>query len=432
MKKREEWNTHLGFILASIGSAVGLGNIWRFPYVVGENGGGAFLVPYVIITIGFGLIFMMVEFAVGRYYQTSIISCLVKIRKKFKIPGIFIVSVSFVILSYYLVVLGWILGYTLFAITDSFVDFENFTDSWLPVFSFVIVLGFSFVIVNKGITKGIERLNKIGIILLILLLIPLAIYGMSLPKADEGLKYYLSPDFSKLSEPSIWSTAFGQVFFSLSLGLGILVTYGSYLRGNKSLVTSSSIIVATNSMVSFMGGLMIFSIIFSFGMDPSAGPSLVFQVMPSIFSIMEFGALIGGAFFLLLLIAGLTSAVSLFQVPVSALEDHAGYSKSKSSSIIALLLLIGGSFSVLSYSKAKLQLFGSPILDILDTNFGTYGLAISGIIFIVIVAWFMDKRKIREQINLNSRIKIPNSIFPLIKFVFPTLVVLSILFTIII
>ncbi|NIP62364.1 MAG: sodium-dependent transporter [Nitrosopumilaceae archaeon] len=432
MQKRESWNSHVGFILSSVGSAVGLGNIWRFPYVVGENGGGAFLVPYVIIIVGFGLIFMIIEFAVGRYHQTSILSCLIKTSKKFKMPGLFIVSVSFVILSYYLVVLGWILSYTIFILTGSFQDFESFTNSWLPVFSFVIVLGFSYGIVRRGITRGIEKLNKIGIILLISLLIPLAIYGMSLPEADGGLKYYLTPDFSKLYEPSIWSTAFGQVFFSLSLGLGILVTYGSYLKEKKSLVTSSSIIVATNSMVSFVGGLMIFSIVFSFGMDPSAGPSLVFQVMPSIFSIMEFGTIIGVTFFLLLLIAGLTSAVSLFQVSVSTLEDHAGYSKSKSSSIIAVLLLIAGIFSALSYSSANLQLFGSPILDLLDTYFGTYGLAISGIVFIVIITWFMDRRKILEQINLNSRIKIPDSAFSIIKFTFPALVILSILFTIIV
>jgi len=253
---------------------------------------------------------------------------------------------------------------------------------------------------------------------------------MLLPNAEDGLAYYLTPDFSKLIEPSIWSTAFGQVFFSLSIGVGILVTYGSYLRGKNSLLKSSAIIVVANGMVSFVGGLMIFSIIFSFGMDPAAGPSLVFQVLPSVFSVMEFGTIIGIAFFVLLLIAGLTSAVSMFQVPVSVLEDSARFTKKKSASIIAILLLIAGSFSALSYSSAKLELFNKPIFDIMDTYFGTYGLSISAMVFIVIITWFMDRKKIIEQVNLHSKIKMPSSVITLVKFIFPTLVIASILFTI--
>ncbi len=430
MQRREQWGSNVGFILASIGSAVGLGNIWRFPYIVGENGGGAFLIPYVIITIGFGLTFMVLEFAVGRYYQTSILSCLCNISKKFKIPGIVIVCISFAILSYYLVVLGWILSFTVIMITGANMDFDAFTNSWLPLVSFVVVLGFSYGIIRKGIKRGIEKLNKIGVVLLILLLIPLAVFGMLLPNAEDGLAYYLTPDFSKLVEPSIWSTAFGQVFFSLSIGVGILVTYGSYLRGKNSLLKSSAIIVVANGMVSFVGGLMIFSIIFSFGMDPAAGPSLVFQVLPSVFSVMEFGTIIGIAFFALLLIAGLTSAVSMFQVPVSVLEDSARFTKKKSASIIAILLLIAGSFSALSYSSAKLELFNKPIFDIMDTYFGTYGLSISAMVFIVIITWFMDRKKIIEQVNLHSKIKMPSSVITLVKFIFPTLVIASILFTI--
>jgi len=430
MQRREQWGSNVGFILASIGSAVGLGNIWRFPYIVGENGGGAFLIPYVIITIGFGLTFMVLEFAVGRCYQTSILSCLCNISKKFKIPGIVIVCISFAILSYYLVVLGWILSFTVFMITGANMDFDAFTNSWLPLVSFVVVLGFSYGIIRKGIKRGIEKLNKIGVVLLILLLIPLAVFGMLLPNAEDGLAYYLTPDFSKLVEPSIWSTAFGQVFFSLSIGVGILVTYGSYLRGKNSLLKSSAIIVVANGMVSFVGGLMIFSIIFSFGMDPAAGPSLVFQVLPSVFSVMEFGTIIGIAFFVLLLIAGLTSAVSMFQVPVSVLEDSARFTKKKSASIIAILLLIVGSFSALSYSSAKLELFNKPIFDIMDTYFGTYGLSISAMVFIVIITWFMDRKKIIEQVNLHSKIKMPSLVITLVKFIFPTLVIASILFTI--
>lgn len=429
MQARERWGSHVGFIFACIGSAVGLGNIWRFPYIVGENGGGAFLVPYVIITVGFGLTFMVIEFAVGRYYQTSVISCLINIGKKFKPAGILVVVVSFAILSYYLVVLGWILSFFILMASGETLDFDSYTNSWYPIFSFIAVLGFNYVIIRRGISRGIEKLNIIGIVLLIILLIPLAIFAMHLPDSDTGLAYYLTPNFSKLSEPSIWSTAFGQVFFSLSLGVGILLTYGSYLSGTRSLLKSSSIIVASNAMVSFVAGLMIFSLVFSFGMDPASGASLVFQVLPSIFEEMEFGAIVGTTFFFLLLVVGLTSAVSLFQVPVSALEDTARFTKGKSASIIAVLLLIVGSFSALSYSSANFSVFNMPVFDIMDTYFGTYGLSISAIVFIVVITWFMDRKKILEQVNLNSRVKMPEAVITIVKFVFPSLVIASIVLT---
>jgi len=429
MQVREQWGTHIGFIVACIGSAVGLGNIWRFPYIVGTNGGGAFLVPYIIITICFGLAFMVLEFAVGRHYQTSIITSLGRIRKKFRAAGIFTVLVAFAILSYYLVVLGWIISFLFFMITHTSTNFDEFTDSLYPVLSFVIVLGINYAIMRKGITKGIERLNKVGIILLVGMIVPLAIYGMLLPGSEKGLEYYLTPDFSKLSDPGIWSTAFGQVFFSLSLGTGILLAYGSYLRGGHSLVKTSVIIIVSNASVSFVAGLMIFSMIFSFGMDPAGGASLVFKVMPSIFSEMEFGMVIGSAFFFLLLIAGLTSSVSLFQVPVSALEDSLGYNKNKSVLIITLLILAVGIPSALSYSSVDLALFGQPFFDLMDSNFGIYGISISAAIFVVMVTWFMKKEELLDQVNAYTKVKIPQWTLSVVRVVLPALIIASLVFT---
>jgi len=230
-----------------------------------------------------------------------------------------------------------------------------------------------------------------------------------LPGSEKGLEYYLTPDFSILSEPSIWSTAFGQVFFSLSLGFGVLLTYGSYIKGGVSLLKSSSIIIVSNAMVSFVAGLMIFSFIFSFSMQPEGGIALVFEILPTIFGSMEYGMIIGIVFFFLLLIAGLTSSVALFQVQISSFEDTLRFSKRKSVTIVTILVAVVGTLSALSYSSFEFQLFETPFLDLMDTYFGTFGLSISSIVLITIVTWFMDKKKK----SLNSLTKIAESSFHL-------------------
>ncbi|MFQ5941660.1 MAG: sodium-dependent transporter, partial [Nitrososphaerales archaeon] len=334
---REKWGSHVGFIFAAIGAAVGIGNIWRFPYIVGTSGGGAFLVTYLIIIFTFGLSFMILELAVGRYYQTSVITSLINIRKKFKWLGVAMVGVAFAILSYYLVILGWILSYFLLMLLGLPIAFDTFADSPYPVLAFLTVLGINYVIIRSGVTRGIERLNKIGVLLLIGLMIPLTILGVLLPGSDKGIDFYLMPDFSKLSDPTVWSIAFGQAFFSLSIGTGILLTYGSYLREKRSLVKSSVVIIVADLIIALMAGLMIFSIVFAFGMDPAQGTSLVFRAMPSIFANMQFGMIVGALFFFLLLIAGLTSSVSMFQLPVASLEDSLGFKRHKSALIIVIL-----------------------------------------------------------------------------------------------
>ena len=427
MSQREQWGSNIGFILATIGSAIGLGNIWRFPYIVGENGGGAFLIPYVIITVLFGLIFMLIEFAVGRRFQTSVISALININRKFAFAGIIVVVVAFAILSYYLVVLGWILAFFVAMSLGINLDFDLFTQSYLPIASFAVVVGICFVFIKKGISKGIEKLNKVGILLLVGILIPLTIYGITLPNSDIGIQYYLNPDFSLIDEPEIWATAFGQVFFSLSIGIGILLTYGSYQRKKTSLLRSSSIIIISNAMVSFIAGLLIFSIVFSFGLNPEEGSALVFKVLPSIFETMEYGNIFGIIFFLLLLIAGITSAVSIFQVPVSTLEDTVKISKTKSVVLVTIALLVVGSFSALSYSPVELEIGDSKILDFMDENFGSIGLSVSAIILITIITWGVKKSDIIEELNISSKIQFSNNIIYYARIILPITVAITLI-----
>jgi NSS family neurotransmitter:Na+ symporter len=424
---REHWGSYAGFIFAAVGSAVGIGNIWRFPYIVGTNGGGAFLLPYLIIMFSFGLALMILEFVVGRHYQTSVITSFENIRKRFRWLGIVMVGVAFAILSYYMVILGWILSYFILMLSGSILEFEAFTNSWYPVLSFIAVIAINYAVIRTGVAKGIERLSKIGVMILIAIMVPLLILGLSLPGAEDGVEFYLNPDFSRVSDPATWSVAFGQVFFSLSVGTGILLTYGSYLRGKQSLLSSSLIIIIADFFIAFIAGLMIFSIVFAFAIDPAQGTSLVFVAMPSIFSSMEFGMLVGASFFFLLFIAGLTSSISMFQVPVASLEDSLGFSRHKSALIITLLLLAVGLPSALSYSALNLQSFGLPFLDLLDSMFGTFGIAISAAIFVIVVGWFMGKGEIMKEVNLNSPVRIPYSILTVVKIVAPILIVSTIL-----
>lgn len=428
-QKSEQWNSGLGFILACIGSAVGIGNIWRFPYVVGENGGGAFLIPFLAIVASFGLLLMLLEFAVGRRYKSSIVTGLSTISKKFRWAGVLITLVAFSMLSYYLVILGWVLSFFISNLNQSFLEFEQFTQSYYPVLAFVGILGVTYVIINRGITSGIESFNKIGILCLIGIIIPLMIYAISLPGATDGISYFLNPDFSKMNEPEIWSTAFGQAFFSLSLGSGSLLTYGSYLRGKHSLIRSSSIIISTNTAVSLIAGLMIFSFVFSFGMDPQAGIPLIFEVLPEIFAGINTGFFIGAVFFFLLLIAGLTSAVGLFQVPNASLQDTFGMSNKKSSKIVALGLLALGIPSALSYSSLDLEVFGIAFLDGMDHIFGIYGIVIAELVFVIIVTWFIDKKQLLENINASSRLNVPPNAISFVKYATPIVITIILITT---
>ncbi|NND86907.1 MAG: sodium-dependent transporter, partial [Nitrosopumilus sp.] len=416
-------------VLACIGSAVGIGNIWRFPYIVGENGGGAFMIPFLIIVASFGLLLMLLEFGIGRRYKSSIVSALGNISKKFRWGGIIIALVSFSMLSYYLVILGWILSYFVSNLSQSFLEFEQFTQSYYPVLSFIAISLAVYTIINRGITSGIEIFNKIGILCLISIIIPLALYAISLPGSDQGISYFLEPDFSKISEPEIWSIALGQAFFSLSLGSGSLLTYGSYLRGKHSLIRSSSIIIGANTAVSIISGLMIFALVFSFGMNPQEGIPLIFEVLPNIFSSIDFGFLIGAVFFFLLLIAGLTSAVGLFQVPNASLQDVFKISNKKSSKIIVIGIILVGLPSALSYSSFNLEVFGVKFLDGMDYVFGIYGITIAELIFVILVTWFVEKKKILENINASSRVNIPGHAITLIKYATPVVIILILITT---
>ena len=407
---------------------MGIGNIWRFPYIVGTNGGGAFLVTYLIVVFSFGLAFMILELAVGRYHKTSVVSALQRIRKRFRLIGFVMVGVTLAIVSYYMVVLGWIISYFAITILDLNLSFDQFTGSMYPVVAFLAIVGLNYFVIRSGIKNGVEKLSKYGVLLLIAIIIPLTVIGLTLPGAEPGIEFYLTPDYSKAFLPEVWSVAIGQAFFSLSVGMGVLVTYGSYLQEERrSVLKSSLIIIVADILIAFMAGLMIFSMVFASEMDPAHGTSLVFRVMPAIFSNIEYGMFAAALFFLLLFLAGITSSISMFQMPVSALEDAFKLDRNRATLVITIAALAAGIPSALSYSSVDLKIFETAVFDLVDRWFGTYGIALAAALFTVAVTWFMDRKQLMEQINAHSPVRFPGWTLSVVRFALPALIIATVL-----
>ncbi|HDS45084.1 MAG TPA: sodium-dependent transporter [Methanomicrobia archaeon] len=419
---REKWSSSIGFILASIGSAVGIGNIWRFPYIVGENGGGAFLIPYIIAVFLFGMPLMMLEFALGRHFQTSVVPTFSAIGKRFRIAGIFIVLGISMILSYYLVITGWVLAYSLFFIADISVPFSVFTASYYPLLFFLCSGGITFFVVMAGVKGGIEQMAKILIPLLFIMLLLLLAFSLSLPGAGQGMRFYLTPDFERLTDPFVWTAAFGQAFFSLSVGFGILLTYGSYMR-EEHIAKSAGIITISDLFIAILSGIVIFPLVFSFGLDPASGVQLAFVALPPVFQELRFGLFLGAVFFLLLFFAAITSSVSMLEVPVATLIDQYGFERKKAATVASLLIMLTGLPAALSYTALKLELFGTPLLDLKDFLFGTIGLILAGLILSITAGWFLDSRIIFKEIRGG---RVAQKLFTgIIKFLIPTILLIN-------
>jgi NSS family neurotransmitter:Na+ symporter len=368
MVNRGHFSGRIGFILAAAGSAVGLGNIWRFPYLTGQNGGAVFLVFYLACVFLLCYPVMVGEIAIGRATGTSAYGAYEKLGgKRWALLGLFGILAGIFILSFYNVVAGWAFGYFLNISFGSLLqegDFRNFfgffvndildLSSWKGftnsnlIFSVIFMVA-TAVIVSKGIQKGIEAANKIMMPSLYLILIGLILYSLTLPNAMAGVKFYLVPDFSKMNAQTVFD-GLRQAFFSLSLGMGALITYGSYLKKNENIVSSAAVISLADSSVAFFAGLMVFPLVFSQNMSPTEGPPLVFMVLPAVFQEMGplLGRIIGGSFFLLLCFAALTSTISLLEVPVAYLVDQKKISRTKAVWFLATLVFILGLPSMVS------------------------------------------------------------------------------------
>lgn len=364
LKSRGHFTNKFGFIAAAAGSAVGLGNIWKFPYEAGLHGGAAFLLVYFILTFVICYPIMVGEISIGRRSQKNIYSSYTGIGgKKWGLLGILGILCGIMILSFYNVVAGWAFGYfleisfgSLLKTPDYGTFFSsyvvNFWDNLLYSLCFMVITAF---IVSRGVQKGIESAAKIMMPLLFFILITLIIYSLTLDNAGKGVAFYLLPDFSKINLPTIYS-AMGHAFFSLSLGMGALITYGSYVEKKQNVVTSAAIITVMDMSVAFLAGLLIFPLVFSQTVSPAQGPALVFVVLPGIFNALGpvLGKVIGGSFFLLLCFAALTSTISLLEVPIAYFVDEKKWPRKIATWSFALLIFIIGLPSMLSMGSVEI------------------------------------------------------------------------------
>ena len=359
---REQWGTNFGFILAAVGSAVGLGNIWKFPFIAGMNGGAAFVLIYIICVVVIGFPVMLMEFGLGRLTHKNPVGAFRSVDRsggKWYLVGAMGVLAGFIILSYYSVVAGWCLGYVWKALHGVFSLFQDaahagdhFTASaattrW-AIFYHGLFMALCISIVIGGVKSGIERASKILMPSLIIILIILVIRGVTLPGASSGLKFLFKPDFSKITGDTIL-VALGHAFFTLSLGMGAMITYGSYLSRKDNLVTSAIIIAILDTSVAILAGIAIFTAVFAYDLEPAAGPGLIFHVLPAIFSEMPGGAFFGLLFFLLMSIAALTSGISLLEVITAYFIDERGWPRKQATLTFGIVIFLLGIPSAMSF-----------------------------------------------------------------------------------
>lgn len=420
----ERWSSHLTFILAVVGAAVGLGNIWRFSAVLGQNGGGAYLIPYFIAVFCFALPLMVLEIGVGRRFRGTVVSAFAAIRPPFKVIGWLVCIVSFLITGYYLVITGWTFAYLTFSVTGAEVSFAAFTGSYTPVLFALACALITGTIVAAGVRAGIERMVVVLVPLSIGILVIMALYSTTLPGFSAGLSYLFTPDFSVLSDPGIWLAAFGQALFSLSVGQGVILTYGAYMAQDQDIRRSALVITIADTSVALLAGLVIFPVVFSFGLSPTAGAELAFTTLPMAFASLPFGRILAVAFFMLLFFAAMTTTVALLEVCVAAVSEAVAWSRKKTAIVLTLLLLALTTLPALSYSALKLTIAGVPVLDFMDNTAGTLGLHLTAILLAVVFTHFAPPALFYAETGGATRLN--RAIFLLCKYLIPSVLILTV------
>jgi NSS family neurotransmitter:Na+ symporter len=438
---RGNWGSKIAFVFAAAGSAIGLGNIWRFPMAVGQHGGAIFVLVYVLGVALIGFSVMLAELIIGRHTQKNPVGAFAFIKpgSLWKIIGYFGILTAVCILSYYAVIAGWSAGYLLKTATGSFKG-EVTSDLTARIFSefssnpqqvvlfFLIMMGLTTFIVSKGVKSGIERWTKVLMPILFLLIVLLAVRALTLPGAEEGISFYLKPDFSKLSG-KLFLFALGQAFFSLSLGMGIMVTYGSYISKSDNLVSSAGWVCFFDSLIAFLAGIIIFPTLFAIpGIAPTAGPGLVFQVLPLIFSKIPGGTIFGVLFFCLFTVAALTSTISLLEVPVAYFVDEKRWSRKKAAILVGSCVFLLGIPSALS-SEGLAFFTKIDFMGKMDFFFGNISLAIGALLICLFLGHVWGVKNAQQEIAYgNERFKLrPLWVFS-IKFLSPVAILVILYF----
>ena len=420
MKKREQFTGRLAVVLAMAGSAIGLGNIWRFPYLVGQNGGAAFILVYIVACALLAIPVFLSECVIGRRSGSSTFGAMRKLApgSHYRWAGLVTVITPVLLLSFYSVVGGWSVDYLLKACTlrftqDSAGVFEELLSStWEPIFMHTAFMVGTAIVILLGVKKGIERFTKVTMPLLFILIIIIVVFGLTLPGAGKGVEYLVKPDFSKIT-PSVITSAMGQAFFSMSLGVGTILTYASYVSKEENLMVSAGGTAVFDLLFAVLAGFAVMPAVFAAGIQPGQGPGLLFDTLPYIFSQMTpwVGAVISILFFLSVLVAALTSSISLLEVGVAYLVEEKGVSRTKATiGLGALVWAIGVACSL-----------RGGVFDFLDHLCSDWLMPFGGLLFAMFVGWKMSKADVRDELtNGGTRNRILfNVVYFLIRYIAP-------------
>jgi NSS family neurotransmitter:Na+ symporter len=409
---RGQWSSKFGFIMAAAGSAVGLGNIWRFPYLTGEHGGAAFVLVYIFCVVLVAVPMLINEIALGRLTGKNPVGAIQQLggnKLWIGLVGVLPLIVTFVVLSYYSMIAGWTVGYiftSLFSIKTSFSEFIANPMYVVPLGAAVILM--TVTIVLAGVSGGIEKVAKVLMPLLFVLLIIVIIRSITLPGASKGIEYYLIPDFSKIDGHVILA-ALTQAFFSLGVGWGMMITYGSYLDKHQNIVTSSLWVGVMDTSIALLAGFMVFPAVFAFNQSPAEGPTLVFSVLANIFQEMPLGNIAGALFFLLLFFAAITSTISMLEAPSAYFMDQYKWNRKKAAWTVAIAAFILGVPSALSTGAVEglttlqvnfLGAVKAGVMDIFDYLFGSLFMMLVVLSTCIYTGWFIKTEVLADEIEL--------------------------------
>lgn len=436
---RDSFGSRFGALVALAGSAVGLGNLWRFPYLVGENGGAAFIIIYVLMSFIICLPIFICEFVVGRRSQENAYSAFRDLSggSKWKYVGVMTVIVPLIVTSYYSVVGGWSVQYLFKAVTFEFTNTETlsamstmFSDyvssPWLPLVGHTIFLLTTAVIVAAGIKGGIEKFSKIMMPLLFVIVLGIAVYSMTLPGAKAGLDYLFNPDFSKIDAKAC-AAALGQSFFSLSLGFGTIMTYASYVSKKENVMFQSVATAVSDLSFAMVAGIAVMPAVFAFGLNPQSGPGLVFETLPYVFSQMPAGGLVALLFFMALLVAAITSSISMFEVGVAYLVEERHLPRTLACAIVFTVCWTFGTLCSLSFGPlSDVKIFDRSIFDFFDNLSSNVLMTLGSLLTVLFVGWRLKKTDIYDEFTnggtLSTNAKIFGVLWVLIRYIAPVAV----------
>ena len=445
MDSRHTWSNTITYILTAAGATIGFGATWRFPYLVGENGGGAYVLTFIIAMIVIGIPMILVENVIGRRaYKNSIDAFSPKYQNKnfskaWQILGYMGFIGCFGIIAYYMVIGGWVITYITNIIngnlgldsiitkdvTEQFYNKNIENNPMMITFYTAIFVILNWLVLIKGVSDGIEKAMKLLMPLLMLCLISIVIRNLTLPGAMEGISFYLSPDFSKIT-PALFIAVLGQVFFALSIGFGVMITLSSYLNKNENLVKTAISTGVLNTLIALLAGFMIFPSLFTFGLEPDSGPSLVFKALPIVFSHMHFGNLMAIGFFTLLIIAAFTTSITLYEVLITAVHEKFNLCRRKSTSIVLIATFILGNIpSIMAYGPwSEVRIIDRNIFDAFDFISGNIFFVLTALGTALFLGWVLKEDAIDEISNGYKNKFIIKLWFNYVKFIIPIIILI--------